>query len=385
MGFTVEDMLLVSKQRYQMQLVAGHEGWSNSISWLLMIEDVTIIHNFSGKELAVTTGLGFQTEESLLSLLNLLQEHNASGLVINTGYYIMDLPESVLKYCDETGFPLLTVPWDVYLADMIKDLSIRVFLQSSTDEQISQALIRAIEHPDETSSYLNDLLPHFDTDGTFQVILIAADGIDSMDTVERRRIAYRMQLYLTNLTHNGNFFYYDSSFVVVMNAVDDDQARHIVDSFHQRMLLKMPGFSFRIGISDQIVDISRLQTAYLRAKAAARMAKDQGRTLQYFSRMGMYQILYMVPDRALLRDFCTSRLAPLIRHDSEHHTNYVETLELFFETGGSIQAMSSQMYVHRNTIQYRMNNIKQLLDNSLESNEDRMLYMIACMIVHMEM
>ena len=385
MGFTVEDMLLVSKQRYQMQLVAGHEGWSNSISWLLMIEDVTIIHNFSGKELAVTTGLGFQTEESLLSLLNLLQEHNASGLVINTGYYIMDLPESVLKYCDETGFPLLTVPWDVYLADMIKDLSIRVFLQSSTDEQISQALIRAIEHPDETSSYLNDLLPHFDTDGTFQVILIAADGIDSMDTVERRRIAYRMQLYLTNLTHNGNFFYYDSSFVVVMNAVDDDQARHIVDSFHQRMLLKMPGFSFRIGISDQIVDISRLQTAYLRAKAAARMAKDQGRTLQYFSRMGMYQILYMVPDRALLRDFCTSRLAPLIRHDSEHHTNYVETLELFFETGGSIQAMSSQMYVHRNTIQYRMNNIKQLLDNSLESTEDRMLYMIACMIVHMEM
>ena len=368
-----------------MQLVAGHEGWSNSISWLLMIEDVTIIHNFSGKELAVTTGLGFQTEESLLSLLNLLQEHNASGLVINTGYYIMDLPESVLKYCDETGFPLLTVPWDVYLADMIKDLSIRVFLQSSTDEQISQALIRAIEHPDETSSYLNDLLPHFDTDGTFQVILIAADGIDSMDTVERRRIAYRMQLYLTNLTHNGNFFYYDSSFVVVMNAVDDDQARHIVDSFHQRMLLKMPGFSFRIGISDQIVDISRLQTAYLRAKAAARMAKDQGRTLQYFSRMGMYQILYMVPDRALLRDFCTSRLAPLIRHDSEHHTNYVETLELFFETGGSIQAMSSQMYVHRNTIQYRMNNIKQLLDNSLESTEDRMLYMIACMIVHMEM
>ena len=66
MGFTIEDMLLVSQPRYRMRLEAGNEGWSNSINFLLMLEDVTIIRNFRGKELAVTTGLGFQTEESLL-------------------------------------------------------------------------------------------------------------------------------------------------------------------------------------------------------------------------------------------------------------------------------------------------------------------------------
>ena len=63
MGFTIEDMLVVSADKYQMKLEAGEKGWSNSISWLLMLEDLTIIQNFSGKELAVTTGLGFQTEE----------------------------------------------------------------------------------------------------------------------------------------------------------------------------------------------------------------------------------------------------------------------------------------------------------------------------------
>ena len=46
-------------------------------------------------------------------------------------------------------FPLLTVPWEVHLSDMIKDFSIHVFLQDSTDEQIaSAALIAAIESPD---------------------------------------------------------------------------------------------------------------------------------------------------------------------------------------------------------------------------------------------
>ena len=65
MGFTIEDMLTVSGNHYKMNLIAGKGGWSNSISWLLMLEDIKIIQNFSGKELAVTTGLGFPSEDSL--------------------------------------------------------------------------------------------------------------------------------------------------------------------------------------------------------------------------------------------------------------------------------------------------------------------------------
>ena len=160
MGFTIEDMLVVSADRYDMKLIAGERGWSNSISWLLMLEDLTIIQNFTGKELAVTTGLGFQTEEAMQRLAEELTAHNASGLIVNTGYYVKTIPDSVRKYCDENDLPLLTVPWEVYLADMIKDMSIRIFLQSSADEQISAALIRA------TSSSLSSRLSEEQTVNT---------------------------------------------------------------------------------------------------------------------------------------------------------------------------------------------------------------------------
>ena len=59
MGFTVEDMLIIARDKYKMELVAGQNGWANSISWVHLLEDTTIIQNFWGKELAVTTGLGF--------------------------------------------------------------------------------------------------------------------------------------------------------------------------------------------------------------------------------------------------------------------------------------------------------------------------------------
>ena len=384
MGFTIEDMLLVSQQKYRMKLEAGNEGWSNSISWLLMLEDVTIIRNFRGKELAVTTGLGFQTEESLLELLMLLNAQNASGLIVNTGYYIKKIPDRALQYCNENGLPLLTVPWDVYLADMIKDLSIRVFLQSSTDEQISAAFIRAIEQPEEREHYINDLLPHYDTDGTFQVILITTGTLDKMDTVERRRIAYRMQLYLTNLTHNGHFFYYDSCFVVIINALSENQVHSIVSSFQKRLVRKMPETPIWVGISSQVTDISNLRTAYLRAKAAINMARDQEKPLLYFDEMGIYKLLYSIPDKSLLQELCQSKLGPLLEYDREHHASYADTLEMYLECGGSIQAMAARMFIHRNTIIYRMNNIKQLLGCDLETTEEKLPYLIACMIRHMK-
>ena len=380
MGFTIEDMLVVSRDRYKMKMEAGSGGWSNSISWLLVLEELTIIHNFTGKELAVTTGLGFQKAEDMLELVEELSAHNSSGLIVNTGFYVKEIPESVKNFCDANDFPLLTVPWEIILADLIKDLTIRIFVQSSTDEQISGALIHAIEQPEAQDLYTRDLLPHYDLDGTFQVALISTGDLDRMDTVERKRIAYRMHLYLTNLTHNGHFFYYASYFVVIMNAIGEEESEEILESFADRIRVKMPDRKVYIGVSDQVKDIVNLHLAYKRARAAVEMAVKRGRGLQYFDRMGMYRMLYLIEDRELLRDLSDKPLAPLIEYDKEHDGEYIATLESYLQCGGSIKAISEDLYIHRNTILYRMANIKKLLGCSLESPEDKLFYAIACMI-----
>ena len=380
MGFTIEDMLVVSQDRYKMQMIAGSGGWSNSISWLLMLEDFTIIQNLSGKELAVTTGLGFKTEKKMKALVKELHANNAAGLLINTGYYIMEIPQSVKDYCDANDFPLLTVPWEIFLVDLIKDMSIRIFLQSSTDEQISGALIHAIEEPEARDLYTRDLLPHFDLDGIFRVALVSTGDLDRMDTVERKRIAYRMQLYLTNLTHNGHFFYYASYFVIIMNAIGEEECRQIIESFSERVHGKMPDRTVYIGVSDEVKDIENLHFAYKRARAAVEMAVKRERKLQYFDQMGLYRMLYLVEDRALLGDLSEKPLAPLIEYDREHNSEYLVTLESYLRNGGSIKAMSEELYIHRNTILYRMANIKKLLGCSLETPDEKLVYAVACMI-----
>lgn len=380
MGFTIEDMLVVSADKYHMKLEAGEKGWSNSISWLLMLEDLTIIQNFSGKELAVTTGLGFQTEEKMLDLVRELSWHNAAGLIVNTGYYIREIPEEVRRLCDHYDLPLLTVPWEVYLADMIKDMSIRIFLQSSTDEQISAALIRAIESPGSRDLYEKELLPHFDLDGTFQTALVTTGNLDSMDTVERKRIAYRMQLYLTNLTHNGHFLYYDGYFVIVMNDMKPEECADVMEAFADRAARKMPERRVWVGVSDQVTDISNLRLSFRRARAAVTMAENVDDSIQFFDKMGLYRLLYMVDDPLLLKSLSDHLLQPLLEYDEQHGGGYLETLESYLKNSGSIKAMADELFIHRNTILYRMTNIKKLLGSNLEDSRERMMFAIACMI-----
>ena len=385
MGFTIEDMLLISADRYRMQLAAGKNGWSNSIGWLLMLEDRTIIRNFSGLELAVTTGLGFQRTEDLISLVQDLVDKHASGLIINTGYYIKDIPSEVCAYCDENDFPLLTVPWDIYLAEMIKDLSIRVYLQSSTDEQLTESFIHAIEQPDAKELYVKNLLPYFDVDGTFQVVLFTLPGLDQMDTVERKRLSYRMMIYLSDITHNGHFFYYDSMFVLIINALSEQYVSEIVRKFKAHFKRRMHGSSITIGIGSQMNDISNLHCAFRRAKAALSMALDTKSAAVYFDQMETYRLLYSISDTALLKEMCEIPLKPLLDHDRKHNSCYTDTLEAYLQYDGSIQAVANAMCTHRNTIIYRMNNIRELLNCPLQTRDEKMPYQIAVLIRHMNL
>ena len=377
MSFTIQDMMLTAENRYEMKFLAGKNGWSNSISWVHLLEDTTIIQNFWGKERAVTTGLGFPEKEDWMHLAQQLNRYHASGLVINVGQYIYEVPEELKAYCDENDLPLLTVPWEVHLSDMIKDFSIHVFLQDTTDEQIASALIAAIETPDNQDAYRKDLLQYFDVDGSFQVLLLTCEGLDAMDMVERRKLSYRIQVYLEDITHNASFFYYNSDFVLVANAVPEEALYQLIEGAIKRGEKRMPERKLRVGIGSKCMDISRLSVSYRRAKAAVQMAMTQKRQVVKFDNCGLYRLLYMVEDTGVLQEIETECLAALEEYDRKYNAGYVETLQSYLKHNGSIQAVAEELYTHRNTVLYRLGNIRKVLGNELKTPEERLPYQMA--------
>ena len=116
--------------------------------------------------------------------------------------------------------------------------------------------------------------------------------------------------------------------------------------------------------------------------AAALYAEDMDRQLVYFDEMDVYRLIYLQPDRKLLQEMSSRVLAPLIAYDERHDACYVDTLEEYLACGESIQEVARRMYTHRNTILYRVRNIKKLLGTSLKTPQERLVYRIACLIRH---
>ena len=87
-----------------------------------------------------------------------------------------------------------------------------------------------------------------------------------------------------------------------MNAMGDEECREILESFAVRARMKMQDRRVYIGVSDQIRDIENLHVAYRRARAAVEMAEKQEMDIQYFDRMGLYRMLYMVEQLMLQQE-----------------------------------------------------------------------------------
>ena len=380
MGFTVEDMRIVAAEKYGMELVAGKNGWANSISWLLMVEDTTITDSFVGKELVVTTGLGFRTAEKLTKLVKILDEHHCAGLIINTGFYINEIPKEVLDYADEKDLPLLTVPWEISMAEMIKDLTVRIFIQSQTDEQLSSAFIRSIEHPDDVGSYRDELSASFDVDGRFQVVLFTTKTLDSMDSVDRKRIGYRLQIYLENISHNAHFFYYDGCFILIFNAVDDKPRDEIIEGFLVRVKNRMPDTDVYVGLGSAVTDVKNVGISYKRAIYSVRSAMKNNKPIVRFDDFGIERVLYSISDDLIIKELGEEILSPVREYDRKHDSDLVDTLSLYIKNNGSISKVSEEMFIHKNTILYRMGKIKELLGSDLEDGEERLMYYLASLI-----
>jgi hypothetical protein len=91
---------------------------------------------------------------------------------------------------------------------------------------------------------------------------------------------------------------------------------------------------------------------------------------------GAYRLLFRVfashPDE--VRAFYQDTVAPLVRYDDAYGSELVATLEAFLECNGATGAAAAALYVHRHTITYRLERVKELtgLDPALSEDRERL-------------
>ena len=378
MALTLKEMISLAQEQYQLRLLTGENALDCVVTWVHMMEDPRVTEFFWGNEVVVTSGYSIRDEQEMLHLVDILQEHHCAALVINIGKYIDRVPEVLIARCREVQLPLLTLPWSTYITEFIQDCCSLIYQSRQEEEHAAQAISQLIRAPHEAGSLRRELETRFQESNGFQMLALYADIPEPLQSsVTDHCSTLRLHTALRSFDFPFLILRHEGRLLILTNqhstACAQDAARHIIDAMHTAL----PDLRLHIGIGDPIDRYDRMDSAFQSAVSASRRAMLQEQDIIAFRDMGFYRLLYSVPSDTLLADYYHDTLRPLLDYDRSNSGTYTETLFRYLLRDGSLQAVATDMYTHRNTINYRMGRIRELLGCDLDTPQQRLPYLIA--------
>jgi purine catabolism regulator len=103
----------------------------------------------------------------------------------------------------------------------------------------------------------------------------------------------------------------------------------------------------------------------------------------YYEELGLYRLLASLRERDELRRFYEETLGDLVRYDQEHDAELVHTLDVFFAENANVSQASRALYVHRNTLNYRLQRVVDISGLDLNDPETRLALQLALKVYHL--
>ena len=111
-------------------------------------------------------------------------------------------------------------------------------------------------------------------------------------------------------------------------------------------------------------------------------AMHLGRRLQKeivirYDSLGIFQLLLQLEDQPALQKFCDQIVGPLVKYDQGHRSSLMETLSAYFDHHGNVSQTADALYIHRNTLLYRLDRIQELTGQGLDQADNRLALHLA--------
>ncbi len=151
-------------------------------------------------------------------------------------------------------------------------------------------------------------------------------------------------------------------------------ARTIVDMLNTEAMIPA-----RVAFSGVTKDLAELPSVYREARYALEIGRIfyMNETVMRFSHLGLGRLIYELPPevcRLFLKEVFGER--PPEQFDEETQA----TIDTFFDNNLNISETARQLYVHRNTLVYRLEKIHQATGLDIRLFEDAMTFKIASML-----
>ena len=152
-------------------------------------------------------------------------------------------------------------------------------------------------------------------------------------------------------------------------------ARMMIDNLHSEAMVR--GY---VGYGNRVVNLQDLTKSYQEAKMAIEVGKIFYANEETFSygRLGIGRLIYQIPMslcQMFIREIFGNEIPNVFSEEN------LVTIQKFFENNLNISETARQLFVHRNTLVYRLERLEKEIGLDIRKFEDAMTFKIAMMVL----
>lgn len=191
------------------------------------------------------------------------------------------------------------------------------------------------------------------------------------------RIVSGVQNELTRRGINAPVSRRDSSILTMLPVSGSARPRDLVEQLRERLAADYPGIAVAIG--GQVAALAEWRRTLEEAEQALILGRQLFGTERVlaFSDLGVYRLLVRLRETPELWTFYRETLSKLAEYDTRQGAELLKTLEAYFAHLGNLRATSEALHVHRNTLLYRLERIKEISGMDLDNSEEHFALWLA--------
>lgn len=377
----------------KMKIIAGNKGLHKIIRWSYKAESIHLAKWVHGGELLIVSKMVIHEKD--FNLYNFLKEAislNISGALLLIGpNYIEQIPQSVINLSNQKHFPLFLIPWDTPLVDIFEELGHAIASINLINDKHKDLLFSIIFNTNLSLDYLKyqSQEVNFPFDGYLQFfeinfLLPQSENAIILNDVDKDTICQ----FIHTLFENEHIPILSSSYtkniiaLINVNNTSLDTLNTLFPQILNYIKENYPNYIVNIGIGTRQKSLEKYKLSYEQASKCINLAikQKQKNMIYYYEQLGLYQLFYDINNKTLLENFVHNILYSLMAYDKKYNTNLIQTLEVYLNKNCNLNQTAETLFIHRNTIKYRLQRIEEITNTSLNDAFTRLNFFNAILI-----
>ncbi|MDO5388406.1 MAG: helix-turn-helix domain-containing protein [Clostridia bacterium] len=377
-----EDLLNIKEIRSGIKLVAGEVGIHRNVRWIYFadcmqcldegIDPAELIH---GEELVIITNKSLTDyDDKITDMIKSMFPKNIAALVINEG----QISENIIKYCNDVELPLYELSVNLHLIDFTQIIC-KVLVEEESKINSRERILTSIlysEQPDTDDIVKQANYLGVNLSGPYRIAIMkicnkmSGEYSDEGYLIEMRRNIKKQVENEFRLHGLGKMLIHSQINHIVVMFPSELFSKDLVISIFNNIIKKVHSrynVVIKTGIGSAYEYIEELKNSYREANNTLQIIKiaENEENVYFYEDIGIYSIISQVKNGKFLDDYAASRIGKLIEADIIQEGELLKTLETYINCNCNANAAAEILYIHRNTMRYRLDKIKKILGSNI--------------------